>query len=631
MKKTLRKAVAVIASATVLATTAGVGAIAANATETPNYTCSVNAASLKWGYKHSWRSHMDNHPIGSAQHTNGTDVEVAANASERTQADYGYVWRASSGSYTNQSNPVSIAFDGSLQYQKYLFPPQTDYLVDTTISGLKLEITSPTQAQLVATVKYRKGSQLGSSTMTPFTTETMTLANVALPNVDLHSNDVVVNNAVTTFTPEGGNIVGGNYTEADPVSFEIHSTCQDQVAPEPEVPGDRDDSGDNGNSGEQETPAPAQPQVGVSSATYKVGEELQLMVSGLKPSTTYQVWLHSDPVKLGELTTDETGSARFAKAIPESVEAGEHTVQITPADSTDVVAETKVTIQENRIEPADPTPAVPEKPEAEKETTPSEKLQEPVAIQPAPAVEPEQKDEPRCVTDPNVRGAQNGTFSWGLKRSFYSYMLSSTAGHPAGKVTPSAGASNASGIFNFPVINGGSNIDTAKKTGRLNFVGSVNFYKYNGILNLTISNPSLVVTGARNGYIELTVTSTDMQGKVLNLGRINFANVTFANANFGKDRFNASTSSVTLTEAGAKAFAGFMTAGAQLDNLSVNVGLGDKVTCYDKNGNVVSVDGSPVLANTGVEGLTYTLVAILALLFTGAVSVVAVRKATVNS
>lgn len=60
-------------------------------------------------------------------------------------------------------------------------------------------------------------------------------------------------------------------------------------------------------------------------------------------------------------------------------------------------------------------------------------------------------------------------------------MLSGTAGHPAGKITPRAGASLSGGVFHFPAAHAGSMINTATKTGRINFVGNVNFYKYNGI------------------------------------------------------------------------------------------------------------------------------------------------------
>lgn len=81
-------------------------------------------------------------------------------------------------------------------------------------------------------------------------------------------------------------------------------------------------------------------------------------------------------------------------------------------------------------------------------------------------------------------------------------MLSGTAGHPAGKITPRRCFPKWRCIP-FPAAHAGSMINTATKTGRINFVGNVNFYKYNGILNMTISNPSLVITYPNTGYLEV--------------------------------------------------------------------------------------------------------------------------------
>jgi len=47
------------------------------------------------------------------------------------------------------------------------------------------------------------------------------------------------------------------------------------------------------------------------------------------PQTDYNVFLHSDPVKLGTITSDELGTLRGTFTIPDSVEPGMHTLRIT--------------------------------------------------------------------------------------------------------------------------------------------------------------------------------------------------------------------------------------------------------------------------------------------------------------
>lgn len=50
--------------------------------------------------------------------------------------------------------------------------------------------------------------------------------------------------------------------------------------------------------------------------------------SGLKPSSAVEVWLHSDPVKLGDYQTDNHGNLDFSAVIPENTTLGFHTLHI---------------------------------------------------------------------------------------------------------------------------------------------------------------------------------------------------------------------------------------------------------------------------------------------------------------
>ena len=49
---------------------------------------------------------------------------------------------------------------------------------------------------------------------------------------------------------------------------------------------------------------------------------------GFAPNTKIIVWIFSDPTLLGEVTTDENGEFSGQLAVPASLAAGQHTVQL---------------------------------------------------------------------------------------------------------------------------------------------------------------------------------------------------------------------------------------------------------------------------------------------------------------
>jgi hypothetical protein len=58
------------------------------------------------------------------------------------------------------------------------------------------------------------------------------------------------------------------------------------------------------------------------------GGPLSVSGGGFKPLSTVNVYLHSDVVSLGHLTSDDTGMAQGTFTIPENVASGEHTLQM---------------------------------------------------------------------------------------------------------------------------------------------------------------------------------------------------------------------------------------------------------------------------------------------------------------
>lgn len=90
-----------------------------------------------------------------------------------------------------------------------------------------------------------------------------------------------------------------------------------------------------------ERDVPTVPRVAVvGSGPLVVGGRLELRGTGLAPSTTYEVWLESDPVLLGTVTSGADGAFLFVATIPAGTTPGEHHVRLVPVGGgADVLSE----------------------------------------------------------------------------------------------------------------------------------------------------------------------------------------------------------------------------------------------------------------------------------------------------
>ncbi|ARK06380.1 hypothetical protein B8281_18270 [Cellulosimicrobium sp. TH-20] len=90
-----------------------------------------------------------------------------------------------------------------------------------------------------------------------------------------------------------------------------------------------------------EREVPTTPRVAVvGSGPFVVGGRLELRGTGLAPHAVHEVWLESDPVLLGTVTTDADGAFLFVATIPAGTTPGEHHVRLVPtAGGADVVSE----------------------------------------------------------------------------------------------------------------------------------------------------------------------------------------------------------------------------------------------------------------------------------------------------
>lgn len=189
-----------------------------------------------------------------------------------------------------------------------------------------------------------------------------------------------------------------------------------------------------------------------------------------------------------------------------------------------------------------------------------------------------------CTTEKVPGKPGSPQLTWGVKSSFVNYVQGGIA---KGSVSATGGASRIGNGFQWGTGSG----SLTDGGGTLSFPGSVHFTGHGGILNLTISNVRVKVTGSNSGTLIATVASQDMEGKKAGGQGLSLANLRFSS--LGK---TGGTASVTLTAAGAKAFAGFYNAGASMDSATVSIAGASAATtqkvCHDAQGKRVNADGT---------------------------------------
>ncbi|MEK8226200.1 HtaA domain-containing protein [Oerskovia sp. M15] len=88
-----------------------------------------------------------------------------------------------------------------------------------------------------------------------------------------------------------------------------------------------------------------------------------------------------------------------------------------------------------------------------------------------------------------------GSLQWGVKESFRTYITGPVA---KGGAVASAGATVTDGTFGFRQIAGGT-WKAGSSTGSANYGGTVTFTGHDGLLHLTLSNPTVDVSSSDRG------------------------------------------------------------------------------------------------------------------------------------
>ncbi|GAA1364152.1 HtaA domain-containing protein [Streptomyces beijiangensis] len=172
------------------------------------------------------------------------------------------------------------------------------------------------------------------------------------------------------------------------------------------------------------------------------------------------------------------------------------------------------------------------------------------------------------------RTVQGGRLDWGIKSSFQSYVTGPIAG---GRYALTGGAGTlGSSQFRFPSATGSYDPDSG--SFRSSFAGGVRFTghkKSDGSyeLDLTISRPTVRISGGSGTLFADMTSKAKGTGKVTTAYQVPLASLGVSGINMKGGTTPIALNSVpaTLTSQGARAFAGYYTAGTALDPVSLSV------------------------------------------------------------
>ncbi|MEU4995091.1 HtaA domain-containing protein [Streptomyces sp. NPDC021622] len=185
---------------------------------------------------------------------------------------------------------------------------------------------------------------------------------------------------------------------------------------------------------------------------------------------------------------------------------------------------------------------------------------------------------PAAIAHAESRTVQGGRLDWGIKSSFQSYVTGPIA---QGSSTLQGGAATVGGSqFRFHSAKGSYDPDsgafTAGFSGGVHFLGHKKGGSYE--LDLTISNPTVKISGGSGTLHADMVSKEKGTGKVTTNAQVPLATLGMSGIDMlgGSGPIALNNLPATLTSQGAKAFAGYYTAGTELDRVSLSTDLAAK-------------------------------------------------------
>ena len=185
-----------------------------------------------------------------------------------------------------------------------------------------------------------------------------------------------------------------------------------------------------------------------------------------------------------------------------------------------------------------------------------------------------------------------GSFTWGVKESFRAYISGSIAN---GSWEESDGATYETPNFSWGGATG--SIDPETGEGSVSFTGTVHFTGHDGVLDLTLANPTIEFEGDGSAALLLDARSNDMEGEVaIDATQEWVGDVTVPDQlGVSDNALQLQDLPTKLTNSGAKAFAGFYEADIDLDPIAVDLQF---ASCADSAGGSASAAGDGSAANS---------------------------------
>ncbi|MEU5997251.1 HtaA domain-containing protein [Streptomyces sp. NPDC047197] len=185
---------------------------------------------------------------------------------------------------------------------------------------------------------------------------------------------------------------------------------------------------------------------------------------------------------------------------------------------------------------------------------------------------------PAAAAHAQDRAVQGGRLDWGIKSSFQSYVTGPIA---QGSSTLQGGAATVGGSqFRFHSAKGSYDPDSgafsAAFSGGVHFLGHKKGGSYE--LDLTISRPTVKISGGSGTLYADMVSKEKGTGKVTSSAQVPLATLGMSGIGMkgGAGPIALNNLPATLTSQGAKAFAGYYTAGTELDRVSLSADLAAK-------------------------------------------------------
>ena len=163
------------------------------------------------------------------------------------------------------------------------------------------------------------------------------------------------------------------------------------------------------------------------------------------------------------------------------------------------------------------------------------------------------------------------SISWGFKESFRSYVSGAIA-QGSWEVSGDVGYD----IPHFTFTGGTGYVDATRDNGVVAFAGGIVFSGHDGILETSLQNPELILTGARQATLVLDVTGDTMEEVSVNQIDVPFATVTWDRVAEdvvpSEGMWSVEGAEVVLTPEGSDAF-GTYPAGETMDPMSLRFEL----------------------------------------------------------